>query len=630
MKRIILIGILIIKLNLVCLSNYNIELGQIIFLPEKGVTRVVVGNSEVVSATPVSDGVVITTKNVGTSDVMIFTGNTKKVETILVRVPKNDKQKALTIIENLGLEIVWTEESCVLRGVLPDEKTLSYVEGLASILETEVILDIKIDQDSSLNELEELLRRLNLKLNIISQTAIITGIVPSKELHDGVVMLVRSFYPEAVSLMEIKKDESLRDLPDLGYKGVTVIDYGDVAILEGTVENEKIAEALISIVGSYREKAVSVLDIQPKKARLEQSLFKDLGQLKLEYTGDRVLLLGEADSLTSYKLAKELFNSLYPTGSMKVKISVGHEVLREWATILNCELIEAGEIYAVRGTPKNFEVLLEIGKLYEINIFPVVEEANGLEFLKTLFALEGVELNLFKDSLYVRGLPKEISKDFHKVAEILFGKVVYLDESTNPKEPYTVQVSGFQITEKDLDQLSLETAKLMQGWQEVVLNWQELGVIRDIARDWEIKQPSIMVYPGEKTAMHTGGEIPIPYEQGVEWREFGVNLECQFGLLEDGLIPGFLNIVVSDLDWGNGVSIRGTSLPALTRYSYEGNVQLPKGGGVLLLRHWSKKEGWIDRSLPYLRGLPVFGSLLFGKRQRVSHSQIMCVLVEVK
>ena len=109
----------------------------------------------------------------------------------------------------------------------------------------------------------------------------------------------------------------------------------------------------------------------------------------------------------------------------------------------------------------------------------------------------------------------------------------------------------------------------------------------------------------------------------------GVSLDCQFGFAENGLIPGYLNIVVSDLDWGNGVTVQGTSLPALKSYSYEGNVELPKGGGVLLLRYWSSKEGWIKKSLPVLESLPVLGRFLFGTRSQQAQSQIMCVLVEV-
>lgn len=342
------------------------------------------------------------------------------------------------------------------------------------------------------------------------------------------------------------------------------------------------------------------------------------------------MLIGEVESLALYNLATELFNSLYPTGKSKVTITGGKKVLEEWTEILNCELIQAGQIYAAKGSNKDLDVLMDIGKLYSINVFPIIKEESALEFLRALLDLKQVELNIFKDTLYVKGLPEASKKDFTLVAEALFGKVIYLDANTNPKEPYTVMVSGFQVTEKDLDQISLDTVKLISGWQEVVLNWQDLGLIKDLAREWEIKQPSVMVYPGEKTSLHTGGEIPIPYGQGVEWREFGVNLDCQFGLIEDGLIPGYLNIVVSDLDWGNGVNINGSALPALKRYAYEGHVQLPKGGGVLLLRHWSQKEGWLDKSLPYLRGLPIFGTLIFGKRQRQTQSQIMCVLVEVR
>ena len=66
------IATIIMFFSLICLGSYSIELGQIIFIPQTDITRVIVGNSDVVSAVPVKDGVVITAKNVGSSEVMIF------------------------------------------------------------------------------------------------------------------------------------------------------------------------------------------------------------------------------------------------------------------------------------------------------------------------------------------------------------------------------------------------------------------------------------------------------------------------------------------------------------------------------------------------------------------------------
>ncbi|MFA6694258.1 MAG: pilus assembly protein N-terminal domain-containing protein [Bacillota bacterium] len=628
--RLIQIISIIAFFSLVCLGSYNIELGQIIFIPQKEISRVVVGNNEAISAVPVKDGVVVTAKNVGSSDVMLFTGDKSMTESVLVRIPNKEKEKAFTILENLGLTVKKTAEGFLIKGRVPDQRTLNYAEGLAAIIDSQVKLEILVDKDLAQNELEELLDKLGITLNIISQTAVLTGYLPSKDLSDGVLALVSSIYPEAVSLIEIREQEITKDLPKLSYKKVKITDYGKVAVLEGTVASQKEADALTAIVAAYREKAINMLVIEPEKAPLDQNLFADLGSLKLEYVENNIILSGETDSLSSYNLAKDLFNSLYPEGTMKVKITSGKTVLQSWADVFDCDLISVGELYAIKGQSENLNVLVEIGKLYGINVFAIRQEDNALEFLKSLLGLEDVDLSIYKDTLYVNGLPSEIRRDFEVAANALFARVIYLNEEINPREPYTIQVSGFYLTEKDLDQISLDTAKVTQGWQEIVLNWEDIGIIKELAKEWEIKQPSLLAYPGQTTSMHTGGEIPIPFGDGVEWRQFGVNLDCQFDLVENGLVPGYLNIVVSDLDWGNGVTVQGTSLPALKSYSYEGNVDLPKDGGVLLLRYWSSKEGWIDKSFPYLENLPVLGSLLFGSRSKQAQSQIMCVLVEVK
>jgi len=626
-----LIIILILSINLVALAEYNLEIGQVVFLPEKAVTRVVVGNEEVLSAIPVSDGVVITAKGAGTSDVLIFKGTKKKSEVFSVRFPKNEKEKALVMLESLGLVIKENDDTILIKGQVPDEGTLNYIEGLAATLDDKLEIEVVVDKQKGQKDLEKLLQSCGVKLTTISGTAILSGTVPSQQMHDGLLQLTSSIYVEAVSLMEISPDKvvEIPSLPDFTYRGVTYTDYGNVILLEGSVESEEESTALANLASAYRDKVVNLIKVKPKKAELPHRLFQDFGQLKLERASETIILTGVANSPASFSLVKQLFSSLYPQGTLNVSIKNGESVLKKWAEMLNCELINAGDLYAIKGTLEQLDVLKEIGKLYQLSVFPIIKEESALDFLRAFLDLGEAELTVFKDTLYVKNIPQEKMREFNTVAKALFVHVIYVDNESNNKEPYTVQVTGFQITESDLDQLALETKNLMKGWQEVVLNWQDLGIIRDLAREWDVKQPSVLVYPGEKASIHAGGQIPIPFEQGVEWQDFGVSLECLLGLAENGLIPGYLNLVVADLDWGNGLNMKGTSLPALKRYSYEGQVQLPQGGGVLLMRHWSKKEGLVDRSVPYLKQLPVFGPLLFGHKTKNERSQIMCVLVEV-
>ena len=631
MARNRLIIILILSINLVALAEYNLEIGQVVFLPEKAVTRVVVGNEEVLSAIPVSDGVVITAKGAGTSDVLIFKGTKKKSEVFSVRFPKNEKEKALVMLESLGLVIKENDDTILIKGQVPDEGTLNYIEGLAATLDDKLEIEVVVDKQKGQKDLEKLLQSCGVKLTTISGTAILSGTVQSQQMHDGLLQLTSSIYVEAVSLMEISPDKvvEIPSLPDFTYRGVTYTDYGNVILLEGSVESEEESTALANLASAYRDKVVNLIKVKPKKAELPHRLFQDFGQLKLERASETIILTGVANSPASFSLVKQLFSSLYPQGTLNVSIKDGESVLKKWAEMLNCELINAGDLYAIKGNLEQLDVLKEIGKLYQLSVFPIIKEESALDFLRAFLDLGEAELTVFKDTLYVKNIPQEKMREFNTVAKALFVHVIYVDNESNNKEPYTVQVTGFQITESDLDQLALETKNLMKGWQEVVLNWQDLGIIRDLAREWDVKQPSVLVYPGEKASIHAGGQIPIPFEQGVEWQDFGVSLECLLGLAENGLIPGYLNLVVADLDWGNGLNMKGTSLPALKRYSYEGQVQLPQGGGVLLMRHWSKKEGLVDRSVPYLKQLPVFGPLLFGHKTKNERSQIMCVLVEV-
>ena len=129
-----------------------------------------------------------------------------------------------------------------------------------------------------------------------------------------------------------------------------------------------------------------------------------------------------------------------------------------------------------------------------------------------------------------------------------------------------------------------------------------------------LARPILVANSGATARFLAGGEIPIPVQQAlgmttILWKEYGIRLETEPTLLEDGRIQLKLKPEVSSLDFTNGITINNFRVPALRTRKAETEVRLAPNESLALGGLISSEEAHNVTKLPGLGDIPILGEL---------------------
>lgn len=141
---------------------------------------------------------------------------------------------------------------------------------------------------------------------------------------------------------------------------------------------------------------------------------------------------------------------------------------------------------------------------------------------------------------------------------------------------------------------------------------EKKGLVRLLA------EPNLVALSGDSASFLAGGEIPVPTVQAsgtgvpiitVEYKPFGVQLEFQPTVLNDGIINLRIAPTVSQLDYTNAVEVQGFRIPALAKRETRTTIEL-RSGQSFAISGLLQNEGLRDISqVPWLGSVPVLGAL---------------------
>jgi pilus assembly protein CpaC len=148
-----------------------------------------------------------------------------------------------------------------------------------------------------------------------------------------------------------------------------------------------------------------------------------------------------------------------------------------------------------------------------------------------------------------------------------------------------------------------------------------------------LAEPNLIAYNGEEASFLAGGEIPVPVVQGgssnnavtVTYKEFGIRLTFKPVIAGD-VIRLMVRPEVSSLDFGNGVTLQGFRVPALSTRRAETHVELRDGQSFAiagLLDNLTQDNG---AAIPVLSKLPIIGNLFKSKSDRAERTELMVLI----
>ncbi len=151
------------------------------------------------------------------------------------------------------------------------------------------------------------------------------------------------------------------------------------------------------------------------------------------------------------------------------------------------------------------------------------------------------------------------------------------------------------------------------------------GLIRTLAR------PNLVAVSGERASFLAGGEFPFPVPQGlnnvtIEFRPYGVKLNFQPLVEDNGLIRLEVEPEVSALDPANSLRLANIPVPALTPRRAKTTVELKSGEALAIGGLFQHDYSNSLAQIPGLGSIPVLGALFRSAQWKRNETELVIIV----
>ncbi|MGO9485701.1 MAG: type II and III secretion system protein family protein [Rhodomicrobium sp.] len=150
-----------------------------------------------------------------------------------------------------------------------------------------------------------------------------------------------------------------------------------------------------------------------------------------------------------------------------------------------------------------------------------------------------------------------------------------------------------------------------------------------------LAEPDLVALSGDTASFLAGGEVPVPVVQPssgatptitVDYKPFGVQLTFMPTVLANGVINLRLTPSVSELDYSNGISQNGFTIPALTKREARTTIEL-RDGQSFAIAGLLQTEGLRDISqVPWLGSVPVLGTMFRSSQYQQNETDLVVIV----
>jgi pilus assembly protein CpaC len=146
-----------------------------------------------------------------------------------------------------------------------------------------------------------------------------------------------------------------------------------------------------------------------------------------------------------------------------------------------------------------------------------------------------------------------------------------------------------------------------------------------------LAEPNLIAVNGKEASFLAGGEFPFPIVQpgqgftavSISFKEFGVRLRFTPVIMPNGNIHLRVVPEVSELDFTNGLSISGFTVPALSTRRADTEFELQDGQSFVIAGLMDNRLTSIASRMPGLSDIPILGNLFKSKNVQKSKTELM-------
>jgi len=147
-----------------------------------------------------------------------------------------------------------------------------------------------------------------------------------------------------------------------------------------------------------------------------------------------------------------------------------------------------------------------------------------------------------------------------------------------------------------------------------------------------LAEPNLLTLSGHSASFLAGGEFPFPTLQGgaagvgqitIQFKEFGIRLNFLPTVTPRGTIHLVVTPEVSSLDYSNGLTVSGYTIPGLSTRRVQTEVELENGQSFVIAGLLDNQVTEQLNKVPGIGDIPVLGKLFQSKSVSKSNSELL-------
>ncbi len=150
-----------------------------------------------------------------------------------------------------------------------------------------------------------------------------------------------------------------------------------------------------------------------------------------------------------------------------------------------------------------------------------------------------------------------------------------------------------------------------------------------------LAEPNLLTANGKQGSFLAGGQYPYPVVQGVSggapsvtiaFKEFGVRLNFIPTITPRGTIRLQVAPEVSALDYANGITISGFTVPGLDTRKMKTEVELGSGQSFAIAGLLDQRETKTFSKIPFIGDIPVLGKFFQSMNKNRTNTELMVIV----
>lgn len=150
-----------------------------------------------------------------------------------------------------------------------------------------------------------------------------------------------------------------------------------------------------------------------------------------------------------------------------------------------------------------------------------------------------------------------------------------------------------------------------------------------------LAEPNLLTISGRPASFLAGGEFPFPTLQGggagvgqvtIQFKEFGIRLNFLPTVTARGTINLVVTPEVSSLDYANGLTVSGATIPGLATRRVQTEVELQNGQSFVIAGLLDNQITETLNKIPGLASIPLLGKLFQSRSLSKNNSELLVMV----